>query len=100
MQKKAKSFALGLFLALVGAVCLSLNAAHALGDYDDYEPFDGDGWSITAAGVMTIESNQGWANCMKDGYKPGVRKLVLGKDVTQFRIYQLTDDLPSPDFYD
>jgi hypothetical protein len=91
-----------LFLALVGIfLILSIShEAHAFGGYDGYEPFDGDGWSITADGVMTIENNQGWANCMKDGYKPEVRKLIIGKDVTYFRIYQLPEDLPSPDFYD
>ena len=47
MPKKTKSLVLGLFLALVGIACLALVAgkAHALGDYDGYEPFDGDGWS-------------------------------------------------------
>ena len=98
MQKKAKSFALGLFLALVGAVCLLLNAAHARAE-SDYEPFDGDGWSITADGVMTIESNQGWANCLKHGFKGDPWKLVLGKDVTRFRMYSLPYDLPTEDFF-
>ena len=80
MQKKAKSFALGLLLALVGAVCLSLHAAHARAESDlfpVYGPFDGDGWSVTSDGVLTIESNQGWVNCLKHGYEKDVTKLVI-----------------------
>ncbi len=65
----------------------------------EYEDFDGDGWSTTRDGVLTIESDQGWANCMKHGYKEDVVELVIGKDVTSFRLYSLPDDPPSPDFF-
>ena len=101
MPKKVRSLALGLFLALAGFACAALfaDSAHALGGYDEYEPFDGDGWSITADGVMTIESNQGWVNCLKHGFRGNLWKLVLGKDVTSFRMYSLPDDLPTEDFF-
>ena len=102
MPKKVKLFAADLFLALVGVACVVLvtASAKALGGYDDYKAYDGDGWSMSAEGVLTIESNQGWANCIRDGYKPEVRELVIGKDVTYFRMYRLPYDLPSPDFFD
>ena len=54
-----------------------------------YEPFDGDGWSITVDGVMTIENNQGWWDAMKHGYEQHVYKLVIGRDLTSFRVYSL-----------
>jgi len=102
MPRKVKLFAAGVLLAVVGAACFTLFAkgALALGGYDGYKAYDGDGWSMSANGVLTIESNQGWANCIRDGYKPEVRELVIGKDVTYFRMYRLPYDLPSPDFFD
>ena len=102
MQKKAMSFALGLFLALVGAVCLSLHAAHARAESDlfpVYGPYDGDGWSVTSDGVLTIESNQGWWNAMKHDFRHDIRKLIIGRDLTSFRVYSLPYDIPSPDFF-
>ena len=102
MPKKVKLFAAGVFLALVGVACVALvtASAKALGGYDDYTAYDGDGWSMSADGVLTIESNQGWANCIRHGYKPEVKELVIGKDVTYFRMYRLPDDLQSPDYFD
>ena len=102
MPRKVKLFAAGLLLAVVGIACVAMftQSAKALGGYDDYTAYDGDGWSMSADGVMTIESNQGWANCIRDGYKPEVMELVIGKDVTYFRMYSLPEDLPSPDFFD
>ena len=95
---KLKKFLLSvIFILCISIVCLS---AYALGGYDGYKSYDGDGWSMSADGVMTIESNQGWANCIRDGYKPEVRELVIGRDVTYFRMYRLPYDLPSPDFFD
>ncbi len=85
------------FILCISVVCFS---AKALGGYDSYEEYDGDSWSMSADGVLTIESNQGWANCIRHGYKPEVKKLVIGKDVTYFRMYRLPDDLQSPDYFD
>ncbi len=101
MSKKTKSFALGLFLALVGVISAALvvGKAHALGGYGGYEPFDGDGWSITADGVMTIENNQGWWDAMKHDFRQDIRKLIIGRDLTSFRVYSLPYDVPSPDFF-
>ena len=98
MPRKVKLFAAGLLLAVVGIACVAMagKLAHA---ESDYEPYNGDGWSITANGVMTIESNQGWANCLKDGFEDNVRKLILGKDVTNFRMYDLPYDVPTEDFF-
>ena len=98
MSKKVKLFATGLFLALVGVACVAMagKTAHA---EETYREQSGDGWSITANGVMTIESNQGWANCLKDGFEDNVRELIIGKDVTNFRMYDLPYDVPTEDFF-
>ena len=100
IQRKTSTKA---FIVLIGLLILfspfntSSQAANDL--FPDYGPYDGDGWSVTADGVMTIESNQGWVNCLKHGYEKNVTKLVIGKDVTTFRLYELPFDLPSEDFF-
>ena len=97
MDKSRRILLITIFILCISIACFS---AHALGGYVDYDAYDGDEWSMSADGVLTIESNQGWANCIRDGFKPEVRELVIGKDVTYFRLYHLPDDLPSPDFFD
>ena len=98
MPRKVKLFAAGLLLAVVGIACVAMagKSAHA---ESDYEPYIGDGWSITANGVMTIESNQGWWNAMKHGFKPNVQTLVISRDLTAFRVYNLPYDVPGPNFF-
>ena len=98
MPKKVKLFAAGLLLAVVGIACVAMAGKSAHAEETNSEQ-SGDGWSITANGVMTIESNQGWANCLKDGFEDNVRELIIGKDVTNFRMYDLPYDVPTEDFF-
>jgi hypothetical protein len=98
MPKKAKALVMGLFLAIIGVVCVAMVAGKAHAEEVNYEQ-SGEGWSINVNGVMLIESNQGWANCLKDGFVDNVRKLIIGKDVASFRMYSLPEDLPSEDFF-
>ncbi|HWQ98003.1 MAG TPA: leucine-rich repeat domain-containing protein [Clostridia bacterium] len=98
MPKKIKMFITGLILALVGIACVALFAGKARAEDGDYAQ-SGDGWSISADGVMKIESDQGWVNCLKVGFKDTVWKLIIGRDVTNFRIYKLPYDLPTKDFF-
>ncbi|MEA4913549.1 MAG: leucine-rich repeat protein [Christensenella sp.] len=103
MPKKVKLFAAGVFLALVGVACVVLATTSAKADgsqYGDYEAHDGDGWSMTANGVFTIENDQGWVNCLKNGYKVKVEKLIIGRDVRNFRMYEVSYEAPTSDFYD
>jgi len=97
MVKSRRTLLMTIFIVCISIVCFS---AQALGGYDDYDAYDGDGWSMSTDGVLAIESDQGWANCIRDGFKPEVSELVIGKDVTYFRLYDLPNDLPSPDFFD
>ncbi len=98
MPKKIKMFITGLFLALVGVACVALFAGRARAEEADYAQ-SGDGWSISADGVMKIESDQGWVNCLKVGFKDTVWKLIIGKNVTNFRMYSLPEDVPCEDFF-
>lgn len=84
-------------------LCFTIYLTHAHADgskYGDYEAKDGDGWSMSADGVFTIENDQGWVNCLKKGYKVKVEKLIIGRDVTNFRMYEVSYEAPTSDFYD
>lgn len=83
---------------LICILCLSLLHTRALAD-SKYTASDGDGWSMTADGVLTLENDRGWQNYMKIGTEERISKLIIGKDVTSFRIYDLHVEWPSPDFY-
>ena len=103
MPKKVKVFAAGLFLAIIGVVCVAMVATRAHAEsssYGNYEAKSGEGWSMTSDGVFTIENDEGWVDCLKNGYKVKVEKLVIGKDVTNFRMYEVSIEAPTPDFYD
>ena len=99
MKRRSHTLIRFILLTIVAFCCALLFSAHAHAEEANSEQ-SGDGWSMSTDGVMTIERNQGWANCIRDGYKPEVRELVIGKDVTYFRMYRLHYDLPSSDFFD
>ena len=89
-----------MILLTIGLICCALfiQPAYA-GSYSAYIEEVGDGWSMTADGVLTLENDQGWMNLIKKGIGKRINKLVIGKEVTRFRIYDLRSDLPDPDFY-
>ncbi|HWQ98004.1 MAG TPA: leucine-rich repeat protein [Clostridia bacterium] len=89
----------GMILTLVGLCCVLLFAGKARAEEVDYAQ-SGDGWSLTADGVFTIENDAGWVDCLKNGFEISVNKLVIGKDVTIFRMYEVATEAPTPDFYD
>jgi hypothetical protein len=108
MPKKIKMFIMGLFLALVAVACVALFTGRAHAERDrTYEPHDGNGWSMSADGVLTIESNKGWIDFLRYGIcddfmwlaQDVVNELVIGKDVSSFRMYNLPHELPTPDFF-
>ena len=102
MPKKVKLFAAGLVLAIVGILCFSFSPNPTLAEIDIFsldDPYDGDGWSLSADKTLTIESNQGWWNAMKHGFVNEVHTLVIGRDLTSFRVYNFPYDVPSPDFF-
>ena len=108
MPKKVKLFAAGLLLAVVGIACVALFVREAHADWDrTYKAYDGNGWSMSANGVLMIENDEGWLDYLKYGitdysisFVPEeINELVIGKDVTNFRMYNLPYELPTPDFF-
>ncbi|MEZ4509528.1 MAG: hypothetical protein R2881_07840 [Eubacteriales bacterium] len=83
------------FIFVLNCFCLP---AHAESN-TSFEPFEGDGWSLTADRVLTLENEQGWANCIKHRCPEQINKLVIGLDMKEFRLYELPYDLPTPDFF-
>ena len=98
MKRRSHTLLRLIFLTIVASCCVLLFSTHARAE-ETYLEQSGDGWSISADGVMTIESDQGWANCLKDVFEDNVRELILGKDVTNFRMYDLPHDVPAEDFF-
>ena len=98
MKRRSNTLFRFILLTFIAFCCVLLFSAQAHAEETNHEQ-SGDGWSITSNGVMTIESNQGWANCLKAGFEDNVRKLILGKDVTSFRMYDLPYDVPTEDFF-
>ena len=96
-MKKTKSI---IMLLIAFSFCFALFASSAHAEPNtSFEPFDGDGWSLTADGVLTLENELGWVNCIKHRCPEQINKLVIGKDMTDFRIYLLPYELPTPDFF-
>ncbi|NTV47126.1 MAG: leucine-rich repeat protein [Chlorobiales bacterium] len=96
---RSRTLAVGLFLAIIGIACVLLFAGKTHAEEANYAQ-SGDGWSLTASGVFTIENDEGWVDCLKNGFEVSVKKLVIGKDVTIFRMYDVSSEAPTPDFYD
>ena len=53
----------------------------------EFRARDGNGWSLTADGVLTIENNAGWQDYLKDGASEVINKLVIGKNLTDFSLF-------------
>lgn len=108
MRMRYRALIIGLFLAIIGIACVALFAGKAHAEKDrTYEPHDGNGWSMSANGVLAIESNEGWIDFLRYGIgddfialaQDEVNELVIGKDVSSFRMYNLPHELPTPDFF-
>ena len=89
-----------ILLALTIILLVASNSSAHAETNTSFEPFEGDEWSLTADGVLTLENEQGWADCIKHGRPEQINKLVIGKDMTDFRLYLLPYELPTPDFFD
>ena len=108
MPRKVKLFAAGVLLAVAGIACVAMAGKSAHAEWDrTYLAYDGNGWSMSAKGVLTIESDEGWLDYLKYGitdysisFVPEeINELVIGKDVTNLRMYNLPYELPTPDFF-
>ena len=81
-----RRFARGLLLILTGVLCLGLFNGHSSAA-GEFRARDGNGWSLTADGVLTIENNAGWQDYLKDGASEVINKLVIGKNLTDFSLF-------------
>jgi len=95
-------------IGLITMLCVLCFSGQTHAEWDrTYKAYDGDGWSMSAKGVLTIESDKGWLDYLKYGitdysisFVPEeINELVIGKDVTNFRMYNLPHELPTPDFF-
>ena len=81
-----RRFAISLLLILAGVLCVSLFRANSFAEFE-FPPRSGDGWNITTDEVLTIEDNNGWKDYLKYGSYEDVKKLVIGKHLTKFYLY-------------
>ena len=81
-----RRFTGNLLLILVGVICVSLFSSYSLAE-GKFRARDGKGWSLTADGVLTIENNAGWQDYLMDGASEVVNKLVIGKKLTDFSLF-------------
>lgn len=93
-----------LFLSIVIVACFALGLRYAKAEDEwswnrEFEADSGEGWSMTTEGVLTLESTTGWKNCIKEGKNELVNKLVIGKDVGMFYLYEIDYEKPDQAFY-
>ena len=103
MPRKVKLFAAGLLLAVIGIACVAMAGKSAHAEWDrTYMAYDGNSWSMSEEGVLKIESDEGWLDYLKYSitdysisFVPEeINELVIGKDVTNLRMYNLPYELP------
>ena len=111
MQNMSKIQKDNLIATLIGVVTLFFILSYSVQSHAEWdrnnESHDGNGWSMSANGVLTIDSNEGWIDFLRYGIcddfmwlaKDVVNELVIGKDVSSFRMYNLPHELPTPDFF-
>ena len=75
-----------LVMILAGILCVSLFNTPSLAE-GEFRARDGNGWSLSADGVLTIEDNAGWRDGLKHSVDEKVNKLVIGKNLTIFYLY-------------
>ncbi|MEN6562654.1 MAG: leucine-rich repeat domain-containing protein [Christensenella sp.] len=92
-----RRFARSLALILMGILCVSLFCAASLAE-EEFRAQQGKGWSLTADGVLTIESNDGWKDYLKDGQNLDLNKLIIGKNLTKFYLYDEMFEKVESDF--
>ncbi len=81
-----RRFARSLLLILAGVLCLGLFSGDSSAE-DEFDAREGEGWNVTTDGVLTIEDNNGWKDYLKHGAYECINKLVIGKRLTKFYLY-------------
>jgi len=88
-----------IFLISISLIILGLFNGHSSAE-SEFRADKGIGWSITPEGVFTIETNTGWQDFLKNGYVGEIDKLVIGKRLTEFYlfdpIYEIDSEIDCP----
>ena len=107
-----RRFVRNILLVFVGLFFVCLFCKSSLAE-DMPGTVKGVDWSLTPDGVLTIESDAGWQDYLRNGeggwywvfednLPERVQKLVIGKNVTKFSIYEPTymnkDDMDETDY--
>jgi len=92
-----RRFIRNILLVFAGMLCFSLFCTPSLAA-GEFRARDGNGWSLTADGVLTIENNAGWQDYLKDGPSLELNKLIVGKNLTKFYLYDEMYEEVEPDF--
>ena len=82
-----RRFTGNLVLILAGIICVSLFSSYSLAENDEFRARDGNGWNLTADGVLTIKTNAGWQDYLKHGACEVINKLIIGKELTEFSLF-------------
>ncbi len=82
-----RRFVRSLALILTWILCVSLFSTPSLAENDEFRARDGNGWSLTADGVLTIENNSGWQDYLKNGACEVINELIIGKELTEFSLF-------------
>ncbi|MCE5190073.1 MAG: hypothetical protein LLF75_12955, partial [Eubacteriales bacterium] len=85
ITKKKTCFIL---IAILITLCLSTHSLAA----GEFRARDGNGWNLTADGVLTIENNAGWQDYLKHGASEVINKLVIGQKLTDFSLFDDNTD--------
>lgn len=81
-------------VVIIGCLLFSGSLSRAEGNIG-YEAGSGEGWSVSTGGILRLENNEGWKNFLRNGYAENLYKLVIGKDLTSFALYDLNYEKPS-----
>ena len=54
---------------------------------DEFRADKGRGWNLTADGVLTIKTNVGWQDYLKNGACEVINELIIGKELTEFSLF-------------
>jgi hypothetical protein len=65
---------------------------------EPYQVFEYDGWSKATDGTLTFRSNEGFIDCLQQGEFGRGGNIVIGKNVTEFQLYDMTEPVPIEGF--
>ena len=74
-------------------------ATDSLAEGERAQDFESSGWSMYGSGTLEIRSNDGWLNWLRQNQHINPSKLIIGKNVTELTLYDMSETVPAADFY-